>query len=360
MSLRCGIVGLPNAGKSTIFNALTHSNVAAENYPFCTIKPNFGIVKVPDFRLGKLTKLVNPERVIHANIEFIDIAGLVPGASKGDGLGNQFLSHIRETNAILNVFRCFENINVPYSNGGNINPISDIEIIETELILADIQTAERMLFRFNKIRNQENSNIIKVLETCIDNLNIGKSIRTLDIFSKNYSLLSSAFITAKPILYIANVDDNASLNKKLLNEIDSFVKKRQSGLIKINASLESEIVNLTNEDRLFIAMEMGIQEPALNHLIRFAFNLLGLQTYFTVGNKEVRAWTIPINTTASRAAGIIHSDFERGFIRAQTISYKDFIEFKGEIGAKKAGKLRLEGKEYLVNDGDIMHFLFNI
>ncbi|MDQ8032489.1 redox-regulated ATPase YchF [Bordetella genomosp. 1] len=363
MALQCGIVGLPNVGKSTLFNALTRAGIAAENYPFCTIEPNVGVVEVPDPRLEKLAEIVKPERILPATVEFVDIAGLVAGASQGEGLGNQFLSHIRETNAIVNVVRCFEDPNVIHV-AGKVDPIADIEVIETELALADLQTAEKALHRHSKTArsgDKEAQRLVTVLEKCIAHLNQAKPVRSLGLSTEELALIQQlCFITAKPAMYVGNVSDDGFTNNPLLDRLTAFATERGAPVVAICASIESEIVDLPDEDRQAFLSDMGMEEPGLNRLIRAAFKLLGLQTYFTAGVKEVRAWTIPIGATGPQAAGVIHTDFERGFIRAQTISYDDYIACKGEQGAKEAGKMRAEGKEYVVQDGDVMNFLFNV
>ncbi|ARP79862.1 redox-regulated ATPase YchF [Bordetella genomosp. 9] len=363
MALQCGIVGLPNVGKSTLFNALTKAGIPAENYPFCTIEPNVGVVEVPDPRLQKLAEIVSPERILPATVEFVDIAGLVAGASQGEGLGNQFLSHIRETDAIVNVVRCFEDPNVIHV-AGKVDPIADIEVIETELALADLQTAEKALHRYNKTArsgDKEAQRLVAALEKCIAQLNQAKPVRSVDLTQEERALIAPlCFITSKPAMYVGNVSDDGFTNNPLLDRLTEFAKSRNAPVVAICAAIESEIVDLPEEDRAAFLADMGMEEPGLNRLIRAAFKLLGLQTYFTAGVKEVRAWTIPIGATAPQAAGVIHTDFERGFIRAQTISYDDYIACKGEQGAKEAGKMRAEGKEYVVQDGDVMNFLFNV
>jgi len=363
MSLQCGIVGLPNVGKSTLFNALTKAGIAAENYPFCTIEPNVGVVEVPDPRLQQLADIVAPERIMSATVEFVDIAGLVAGASQGEGLGNQFLSHIRETDAIVNVVRCFENPNVVHV-AGKVDPIADIEVIETELALADLQTAEKALHRHSKTArsgDKASQRLVGVLEKCMAYLNDAKPVRALTLSSEEQALLAPlCFITAKPAMYVGNVSDDGFTDNPLLDRLTEFAQSRNALVVPICAAIESEIVDLPEEDRTVFLTDMGMAEPGLNRLIRAAFRLLGLQTYFTAGVKEVRAWTIPIGATAPQAAGVIHTDFERGFIRAQTIAYEDFIKYKGEQGAREAGKMRAEGKDYVVQDGDVMNFLFNV
>ena len=363
MALQCGIVGLPNVGKSTLFNALTKAGIAAENYPFCTIEPNVGVVEVPDTRLNKLAEIVKPERILHATVEFVDIAGLVAGASQGEGLGNQFLSHIRETNAIVNVVRCFEDDNVIHV-AGRVDPISDIEVIETELALADMQTAEKALHRFQKTArsgDKDAQRMVGLIEKCIVQLDLAKPIRALGLDAEDMALLAPlCFITAKPAMYVGNVSDSGFTDNPLLDKLMAYAAERNAPVVAICAAIEAEIADLPDEDKGVFLADMGMTEPGLNRLIQGAFKLLGLQTYFTAGVKEVRAWTVPIGATGPQAAGVIHTDFERGFIRAQTIAYEDFVAFKGEQGAKEAGKMRAEGKEYIVQDGDVMNFLFNV
>jgi GTP-binding protein YchF len=363
MALQCGIVGLPNVGKSTLFNALTKAGIAAENYPFCTIEPNVGVVEVPDPRLDALAKIVNPERVVHATVEFVDIAGLVAGASTGEGLGNQFLAHIRETNAIINVVRCFEDPNVIHV-AGKVDPISDIEVIETELALADMQTAEKALHRFSKQArsgDKDAAKLVALLERCIAQLNEAKPVRAMGLSDDEMLLIREiCFITAKPAMYVGNVADDGFTNNPLLDRLTEYATKQGAPTVAICASIEAELGEMEEADRVEFLADMGMEEPGLNRLIRAAFKLLGLQTYFTAGVKEVRAWTVPIGATGPQAAGVIHTDFERGYIRAQTIAYEDFVALGGEQKAKEAGKMRAEGKDYVVQDGDVMNFLFNV
>ncbi|WP_296554659.1 redox-regulated ATPase YchF [Pigmentiphaga sp.] len=363
MALQCGIVGLPNVGKSTLFNALTKAGIAAENYPFCTIEPNVGVVEVPDPRLDALSAIVKPERVVPATVEFVDIAGLVAGASTGEGLGNQFLAHIRETDAIVNVVRCFEDPNVIHV-AGKIDPIADIEVIETELALADLQTAEKAVHRNNKTArsgDKDAAKLVTVLEKCMAQLNEARPIRALDLSDDEKALIKPlCFITAKPAMYVGNVKEDGFTNNPLLDKLTEYANKQNAPTVAICAAIEAELGEMEDEDRAVFLADMGMEEPGLNRLIRAGFKLLGLQTYFTAGVKEVRAWTVPVGATAPQAAGVIHTDFERGFIRAQTIAFDDFIACKGEAGAKEAGKMRAEGKEYIVKDGDVMNFLFNV
>jgi GTP-binding protein YchF len=364
MSLQCGIVGLPNVGKSTLFNALTKAGIAAENYPFCTIEPNVGIVELPDPRLTQLAAIVKPERVVPAIVEFVDIAGLVAGASKGEGLGNQFLSHIRETDAIVNVVRCFEDPNVIHV-AGKIDPISDIEVIQTELCLADLGTVDKSLARYTKVAkaggDKEAQRLVDVLRKCEAALNQGLPVRGIDFSKEERAVLKPlCLITAKPAMFVGNVSESGFENNPFLDRLNEYAARQNAPVVAICAKTEAELADMSDEDTQMFLAEMGQTEPGLNRLIRAAFKLLGLQTYFTAGVKEVRAWTIHVGDTAPQAAGVIHTDFERGFIRAQTIAFADFIAFKGEQGAKDAGKMRAEGKDYVVHDGDVMNFLFNV
>jgi GTP-binding protein YchF len=363
MALQCGIVGLPNVGKSTLFNALTKAGIAAENYPFCTIEPNVGVVEVPDARLAALAGIVTPERIVPAVVEFVDIAGLVAGASKGEGLGNQFLANIRETDAIVHVVRCFDDDNVVHV-AGKVDPISDIGVINTELALADLATADKALqknLKLSRSGDKEAAKLVALLEKIVAALNEARAIRSLGLDDDALAMIRQyCFITAKPTLYVANVKDDGFHDNPRLQAVQDYAKAENAPVVAVCAAIEAEIADLDDEDKHEFLADMGMDEPGLNRVIRAGYRLLGLQTYFTAGVKEVRAWTIHIGDTAPKAAGVIHTDFERGFIRAQTIAYDDYIACKGEQGAKEAGKMRAEGKDYVVKDGDVMNFLFNV
>jgi GTP-binding protein YchF len=362
MSLQCGIVGLPNVGKSTLFNALTKAGIAAENYPFCTIEPNVGVVEVPDPRLAQLSEIVQPERVVPAIVEFVDIAGLVAGASTGEGLGNKFLAHIRETDATVNVVRCFDDDNVIHV-AGKVDPISDIEVIQTELCLADLATVEKALHRHTKVArsgDKDAQKLVGLLERCQAALNENTPVRALEFTKEEQPLVKSfTLITAKPAMFVGNVAEDGFENNPYLDRLREYAAKQGAPVVAICAKIEADLAEMDDEDKKMFLAEIGQDEPGLNRLIRAAFKLLGLQTYFTAGVKEVRAWTIHIGDTGPQAAGVIHGDFEKGYIRAQTIAFEDYIAFKGEQGAKDAGKMRSEGKEYVVKDGDVMNFLFS-
>ena len=363
MALNCGIVGLPNVGKSTIFNALTKATIAAENYPFCTIEPNTGIVPVPDPRLDKLAEIVKPERVIPTTFEFVDIAGLVAGASKGEGLGNQFLANIRESDAIAHVVRCFEDDDIIHVSG-KIDPLADIEVIQTELALADMASLERALLKATKASKSGNKDELKrkeFLAKALAHLDADITLKTLEATEEELeSLADMQLLTLKPMLYVANVDEEGFEDNPYLDLVSELAEKQGEAVVSVCAALEAEIIQLDEEERVEFMEEMGLSEPGLNRVIRAGYQLLGLQTYFTAGVQEVRAWTVKKGATAPQAAGVIHSDFEKGFIRAEITAYEDFVEFNGEQGAKEAGKLGVQGKEYIMQDGDVTHFRFNV
>lgn len=363
MGIKCGIVGLPNVGKSTLFNALTRAQIAAENYPFCTIDPNVGVVGVPDPRLDALAAIAKPERVLPTAIEFVDIAGLVAGASQGEGLGNQFLAHIRETDAIAHVVRCFEDDDIIHVAGG-VNPIADIDVIDTELGLADLQSVEKAVDRAAKLVKSGDKDALRrrdLLTRLREHLNNGSPARSMDMTDdERKDLRDLHLITLKPVMYVANVNESGFTNNPHLDAVRARAATEGAVVVAICAAIEAEIAQLEDAERLDFLTDLGLDEPGLNRVIRGAYQLLGLQTYFTVGPKEVRAWTVKAGSTAPQAAAVIHTDFERGFIRAEVIAYDDYIACKGEAGAKEAGKLRLEGKEYLVREGDLMHFRFNV
>ena len=362
MSLQCGIVGLPNVGKSTLFNALTKAGIAAENYPFCTIEPNTGVVEVPDPRLAQLAEIVKRVRVVPAIVVFVVFGGLVAGASTGEGLGNKFLAHIRETDATVNVVRCFDDDNVIHV-AGKVDPISDIEVIQTELCLADLATVEKALHRHTKVArsgDKEAQKLVALLERCQSALNENIPVRALEFSKEEQPLVKSfSLITAKPAMFVGNVAEDGFENNPYLDRLREYADKQGAPVVAICAKIEAELSEMDDEDKKMFLAEIGQDEPGLNRLIRAAYKLLGLQTYFTAGVKEVRAWTIHIGDTGPQAAGVIHGDFEKGYIRAQTIAFDDYIAFKGEQGAKDAGKMRAEGKDYVVKDGDVMNFLFS-